>query len=152
MITFRERLGKPSAAVQAMIDGLREMEGKGAMVNMGFFFLVSDRECFACAATAAVMKATGCDWGHARAELSSNKGLLWPAFAKVLGPDVEPDDLEYFEKAMDRFRMGRTCDLFHYFGVDYPDLAADWELWTCGWEDQLPRVEVYRDKLIALGL
>lgn len=147
--TFREILGKPSAAIRAMCDGLEEQsQRRGFRIDMQTFGFSSNKVCFGCAATCAAQKTTG-------------RTLKWDTIAGVttradaLGVDAH--DLETFEIAIDNLRRGSGClqPLLDYFGVcnamiiPAPDLP---HLSNYTWPDGLPAYRAFADQLEENGL
>lgn len=130
--------------------------------------------CFGCAATCAVFALSGelHNSGFPAAVLGDpddRASLLSDRFHT----DVEETDLHEFENALDNFRRGYPVPLFAYFGVTAPAgflstraecLSANylswyalhgttgWRLETDDWEEQLPLVEEYAERLEAAGL
>lgn len=130
--------------------------------------------CFGCAATCAVFALSGelhnSDFpAVVLGEPDDRASLLSDRFHT----DVRETDLHEFENALDNFRRGYPVPLFAYFGVTAPvgflstseeclaknpewsDLyegVAGWHLDTGDWEEQLPLVEAYAERLEAAGL
>lgn len=155
MVTFKERLGKPSAAIQAMIDGLREIAEEGVVsIDMEFYATSVRGRCVVCAATAAALRATETPAVKLRDAISPETPGGWGLMANVMGTGIE--DLREFETAMDMLRRGDPGHMLRYFEVpaDSPAYTEKhkWHLDTHTWYQSLDHVEKYRDQLIEMGL
>lgn len=143
MSTFLDTV-TPSEAIRAMIDGLRSHKGlKDFVIDMLHFGRADDGDvCFGCAATCTLEQLAGrrfspCDIGS----VGDRAAYL----------NVDSRTLAEFEDVMDRFRCGEIHPLFHFCAVeDYPGVDAPWYLLTSDWEQELPLVEAYLEKLKAL--
>jgi len=162
MKTFREILGKPSSALQAMVDGLREYSGrKDFVVDMGSYGHVEGGICYGCAATCAVQKTLGLDY--------LSVGYSYPRSSKDLGSEqllgVDSRDLCAFETAIDQARKGDLWELMGYFNVDSDVLdsvmlvdrscTTKWDRrfdLEDNWREQLGVVEAVISEMKVLGL
>jgi len=152
MINIKETLKVPSAALQAMVDGLREQdERKDFKVDMGTFGapLFSARRgradiCLGCAATCTVQKIAG---KNLTADIISHREYR----AEVLGFDHT--EFAAFERAMDQTRCGSVTELFDFFVVPQAkDVRPSFRLLNGTWRGQLRKVEAYIKELQAQGL
>ena len=110
--TFRTILGKPSSAIQAMVDGLRQQaKRKNFKIDMATYgeFDDEDKVCFGCAATCTVQRAMHKTFRNERMRLIEGR-------ADILGADV--NDLSDFENAIDNLRVADIFALFEYFRYD----------------------------------
>ena len=137
------------------------------------------RLCFGCAATCTIFalsnKLADAAFPAARLGHIGNRASLLGA---RFGADVEETDVSTFEDALDDFRSGIPVTLFQYLGVTAPegffstkeeylqavqvrefsdwdnadDSATGWYLGNNDWEEQLPLVEAYAERLEAAGL
>jgi hypothetical protein len=152
MRSIFELAPKPSDAVRAMIDGLREhSKREDFKINMAYFglkptlsLLGDSNICYGCAATCALQKITGVT-------------LVWETIeevGRVKAYDLQYGDMKTFEIAIDGLRCGELNSLFSYYGVpqirwfdfNLPHLKTD------SWEAGLPRYEKLYKKLIEKGL
>lgn len=149
MKTMKDYAPKPSDAIRAMIDGLRASKTWDRFhVDMGSYGKNIGVTCYGCAATCAIQQATGImfHWnGIAQPSLRASK------------VNVTLDDLSEFEIAIDAFRRGAVEWIFRYYEIlpeDTPRLygSESWALHGNDWEDELPLVEKYLEKVIAAGL
>jgi hypothetical protein len=151
--TFAEYFDhKPSAALQAMVDGLRSSEKQDDFeVNMETFGDASDSLCFGCAATVTVLESVG--WKD------------MPDVVEECGDAVtaanELGDLGRFEAAVDEARKGRPYVLFVYMGkasallmvnLGLSHLSWPWRLNTHNWKKDLPLVDASIARLRENGL
>lgn len=149
MKTIKEILKVPSAALQAMVDGLRKQsKRKNFRIDMGSFgeVAITKSLCFGCAATCAAQQIAG------KNLTPTNVGTLSKR-AKKLNFDVL--DLSKFEQAMDHARRGLIGSLFDYFCVaEEHSILFDnrFYLWSDSWEEQLPKVEALIEELKSKGL
>lgn len=107
MKTMKDFCPKPSDALQAMLDGLREIPGPNFKVDMLNYGHVYGDICYGCAATCAIQKAT-------EVRLTPYNIKKTPLRAEAY--NVELIDLIDFESALDEARMGRIDDLLRYYG------------------------------------
>jgi len=161
--TFREILGVPSAALQAMVDGLRLYGNRlDFKIDMGTFGSNENGVCFGCAASCCVQKVLG------KNLLSGGDGIEIPVVrARFFGTAVE--DLGDFEWAVDGARSGSLSCLLGYFGINemthqsIVELNGQWgvndtiwdsryELNSDDWEQQLGAVEEVIAEMKAIGI
>lgn len=147
--TFREILKKPSAAVRAMVDGLREIPGETFRVRMESFGYSIGGVCYGCAATCAVQQATG------KRFLPDQIGKLTVTSIML---DIEVMDMGRFEWVIDSLRKGQFVHLANYFGVPHESLCrcaldrdALPELTNDNYLERLPAYEAFADRLEAAG-
>ena len=146
---FVEKLKKPSAAIQAMIDGLiAHTSWNGFRLDTGTFGKVRGGVCYGCVATCATQHIQGLNFTSHEAivDVEDRSYFL----------EVPLKDLQDFESAVDEFRTGEPTELLELFDIPgpYPDdlwLEQDWYLETDTWKQELSKIEAYRDKLIAEG-
>ena len=109
---FKTILGKPSSAIQAMVDGLRQQsKRKTFTVDMATYgdFDDEDKVCFGCAATCTVQRAMHKTFRNENIAMIEGR-------AEFLGADV--NDLSDFENAIDNLRVADLFALFDYFNYD----------------------------------
>lgn len=151
MKTIRARLKKPSAAVDAMIEGLLQQSKRTdfyvAMESFGGF---NGNTCFGCAATCTVQQIAG-------ENLYAGQHPVLPKDrAKILG--FKEMDLTIFEMAIDEFRRGNPGKLLAYFRVPFFQetkpvfTLLGFKLESRNWREQLDKVREYSEKLKALDL
>jgi hypothetical protein len=141
---------KPSAAIRAMIDGLKEQSLRdNFVIDMSTFGGLSTRDyslCVGCAATCAAQKI-------------AKKNLTVQTISDV---ELRADALSFscydmakFEKAVDRLRHGAVLPLFTYFNLSgyvvIPPIRLPF-LTTDDWQENLFPYEAYAEQLEALGL
>ena len=152
--TFRELCnGKVSAALQAMIDGLKlQSQRKDFRVDMSTFGTFYDPEnkeipvCFGCAATCTVQQLSKVNFTDAQIDSSSGRSRL---------TIHNSNDLDRFEEAIDYARMGDLFSIFDYMGDrDSHEFSDDnrWLLCTDDWQEQMPLVQDFVDVLKSKGL
>lgn len=117
MKTFKELLdGKPSNAVQAMIDGLRDADNiESFKVDMETYGNAKNGTCFGCAATATIMKITGVEFTE-ESILSETK--------RSFACDMGKDDLNDFEIAIDWLRESTVLPLLKYMNTPNANLLV----------------------------
>jgi hypothetical protein len=136
---------KPSAALQAMVDGLEmSEEERGFRIDMGTYGSKSPGNvCFGCAATATVraclkekIPASNISHHVKRAEFSG----------------ADSTDEYQFEKAMNNARLGYTLYLFQYMGIKNRKFdTAPFCLNSNSYERDIPEVKEFIKKLKAAG-
>jgi hypothetical protein len=139
MKSIRETLKVPSAALQAMVNGLRKQSKRSDFkIDMGTFGDAYGGVCYGCAATCALQEISGIDF--------TLENMLWhnlPYATPFSGQEISD-----FEDVIDAARSGYLLPLFTFFHLHpihnrgYP---RRFNLDTDNWEEQLPEVE----KLIA---
>lgn len=134
---------RPSDAIRAMIDGLREIPDQNFRVRMDYFGGHAGTTCFGCAATCAVQHAVGIRFTQDNIEGGSSR-------ASATG--LSHAELQTFERMIDSFRAGFTRRMEEYYGVRMPKPKNCWYLGDGEWECQLPTVEDYLEQVIAAGL
>lgn len=165
MKQIRKLAPTPSAALQAMVDGLREQSKRPDFkIEMRAFGEVDNDDkptmCFGCAATCAVQKLTGKNYHGTE---------ILERLDRAHYMDLEYKDMLYFEWAIDEARKGDLDGLidFYYEGKsDCPDPMnilnkRSWilrgteyffALSNTNWEFQLPIVERLITLLKSHGL
>ncbi len=140
---FVKTLGKPSTAIQAMFDGLHAQDDRpGFEIQMTTFGYEAAGICYGCAATCTVQQVMGINFTPEEVERHTN-----------IFKGIESDDVATFEGALDKLRKGEPYKLLELFSVCSSGLASrqDWYLTSRDWKEALPKVEAYRDRLIAAG-
>lgn len=152
--TIKSLAPKPSDAIKAMLDGLREIPSAEFSVDMGTYGGHEHDSgpnviCCGCAATCAVHKLAGKapHLDYIDQEMQPEYLGFWEV------------DLYRFESAIDSFRVGYPGSLFAYYGLYGSDsevlasLASDkpWRLLTENWEPQLSKIEEYLERVVAAG-
>jgi hypothetical protein len=143
--SIKELAPKPSDAIKAMLEGLRELPGDEFEVDMGSFGRTSGDVCYGCAATCAVFRLGG---KVPRSEVM----LGFTAQADYLQLNVH--ELRKFEIAIDHFRMGFPWQLFAFYRVPFNTTFAQRQPWCLqqhNFEEQLSQIEEYIRKLEAAG-
>lgn len=143
--TFRQILKKPSAALEAMCDGLlRFSRLKGFVVDMSTFGRSEGSVCFGCAATCAAQQASGCRF---------NTEDIWHFWTQSKTAGVDEYDMDDFEMAINSAREGSLGRLFDYFGVEAPSYRP-WRGFSMNnnnWRSQIPAVRKLIRELKAAG-
>jgi hypothetical protein len=141
---------KPSDALQAMIDGLREQSTRqNFRVDMHTFGEYSKNLgiCYGCAATCAVQKLAGKNFEGSEIDFH-------PESARYL--NLDKTQMVRFESAIDDARKCILEALFEFYEIqDVPDEVvypeSTWTLRNADWEMQLPRVQRYVDFIREQG-
>ena len=146
MTKIKDIISKPSQALKAMIDGLREQDARQDFkIDMGTYGWVDPgKVCYGCAATCAVQKVTGINLDIASISLENQ--------AHRLG--VEESDLDDFQTAIDTARSGSMAELFNYFGIFLDDMSQwdyRWCLLTDTWKEEIYFVEAVIAEMIEAG-
>ncbi len=146
--TFKELCdGKVSNAIYALCDGLVEQDARPDFeVAMSTFGGAALTLCWGCAATCATQKLAGIN-------LQVDSIRMEHLRARAL--DVDYRDLQDFEAAVNRFRMGQPRALCDYFGFDEEapfKTIEGWRLEDDNWQEQLPLLREYADNLAKEGL
>lgn len=176
MIRIREKAPRISDAINAMIKGVQNHEefGIDELVSDDFLDITpADSEsgymCWACFATAALASITNVNVSRNIDELSPDfDGNLTALVEDSRNFIYDADEQETcdFERAIDGFRGGRLRSLFEFYGVYgkevYHNIVKEWseEYGNTRWylknkkdlEEQLPRIEKFRDICIAHGV
>jgi len=139
---------KPSIALQAMVDGLREQsKRKDFEIRMSTFGHSDNKYCYGCAATCAIQKI-------ANKNLSRENIIVYGQRAKFL--NFDPIELNSFELAIDDARIGYLNRLFNFCGtaaaLNKLSYYGLFELSTNDWEEQLPKVELLIKELQTQNL
>lgn len=147
MTSIKEILKVPSAALQAMVDGLRKQsqrqDFKVDMSTFGYYDFETET-CFGCAATCAVQEAFGVTF-----DKESIDFLVYRAEAVK----CDARDLDKFESAIDCARQGDLRYLFRFFGAEYSaEFDHRFELYSDNWKEQLPFVDELIVELKQKGL
>ncbi len=144
MIDIKETLKVPSAALQAMVDGLREQsKSKYFRITMATFGHSDGHFCFGCAATCTIQQIAG---KHFEAsDLINNNDMDSSVFQRANALNFDVEQLRDFEDAIDSARKGRISRLFFFFGVPITRDSAKYHhrfhLGTDDWKSELPKVE-----------
>jgi len=152
--TFRELCnGKVSAALQAMIDGLKlQSQRKDFRVDMSTFGTFYDPEnkeipvCFGCAATCTVQQLSKVNFTDSQIDSLEERSFL---------TIQNSNDLDRFEDAIDCARMGNLISIFNYMdNLKSYELSDSnrWLLCTDNWQEQLPLVQDFVEMLKLKGL
>jgi len=152
--TFRELCnGKVSAALQAMIDGLKlQSQRKDFRVDMSTFGTFYDPEnkeipvCFGCAATCTVQQLSKVNFTDSQIDSLEERSFL---------TIQNSNDLDRFEDAIDCARMGNLISIFNYMdNLESYELSDSnrWLLRTDDWQEQLPLVQDFVEMLKLKGL
>jgi len=145
--TFREIIGKPSAAAQAMVDGLRRHSQRPDFrISMTTFGFSCGEVCFGCAATCATQEAAQVNYDTISINYTG-------ARAVVCG--VSESDLWKFEGAINSFRTGFTFSLLAYFGLSHmyrEGFNERFKLQSSDWKNQLEAVEILIAEWRELGI
>lgn len=148
MSKIKDIVKTPSAALQAMVDGLREQPKRSDFKVYMDVYGYSQRDVlYGCAATCATQKIFGVNLTQLTIAGTAKR-------ADAYGCDVT--DLNTFEYSINEARIGLMSRMFDYYGVDKSSLDNQarypgFELQTHGWELQLPRVEEYIELLVSIG-
>ena len=142
MRTFREILKVPSAALEAMCDGLLEQYyRKDFIIDMGTFGGALNGICYGCAATCAIQKASGVNFTE---ETIYSKHTAGGHF-----------DIYRFEQAIDHARNGQLKYLFEYFHIN-PDRCLKycnrWDMQNYNWKNEIPIVRIAIREMQEEGL
>ena len=138
--------GKPSIALQSMVDGLRNLRGMN--VDMGTFGTKYNGICFGCAATATIQNLLKVEF----VSLAESTFYEWVA---LQDNEYLPGDIFDFENAMEWARKGVMKKIFEYLGVsEYlnHDYSYRFRLETCNYLGQLTDVEDLIQQLKEKGL
>jgi hypothetical protein len=140
---------KPSKALQAMIDGLRNQSKRNDFrIVMTTFGESNDKSnlCFGCAATCAVQEL---------AKTNFTQSTIGSVFLRANKLQFDIDEFTCFEFSMDKARIGDVYDLFTFcnkqeqFDTNYYDRFF---LTSYTWEEQVPKVEKLIKELEEKGL
>jgi hypothetical protein len=153
MTSIKDIVKKPSAALQYMVDGLRNQSKRdGFVIDMNVFgdwrgSRTEDKTrliiCFGCAATCAVQEVFKINYTDESIEYRDLRALVI---------NCDATDLGIFEEAIDEARLGIMDKLFKYFGYSISvKEGVRFSLRNENWEKQIPLVEEYIKELISLG-
>lgn len=145
MKKFKDIISLPSEALQAMVDGLLEMDARpDFQIDMNEFGVSIGNICFGCAATCAA--------------IFLSKSKYTPETINGPFEDMIPgfEDTRQFEIALNTARSGCLYDLLCYFDIPLRNVAAklkstSYRLTTDNWRSQLPLVREHIEKLRAAG-
>lgn len=132
MRKIKDIISKPSQALQAMIDGLRNQDSRTFFeVDMLTYGTSRGQTCFGCAATCAIQQITQVNL------TPQNICKRTDAFL------VDEKDMYSFEYAIDTARQGSLGVLFRYFGLKCPEkyLETGWYLFNESWRNKLHLIE-----------
>ena len=149
VMTFREILGKPSSALQAMVDGLRSC-GPNFVVYMNSFGHIENGICYGCAATCCIQKATGKQYADFLEKYPDENP---EDYASFYGISVE--EFSDFEGAMDLARRGFISSLLDYFDIDagsHYQWDSRFKLDDGNWQTQLFLVDEVIADMKAAGI
>jgi len=160
-VTFKQLCnGKISVAIQAMIDGLeKQSQRPDFRVDMLSYSYTSNRLCFGCAATCAVMELTKTDLDITN--INTHRDIrLWPL--------IPVDEVIRFEFIMNQVRLNGFKYLFDSFG--YPNwwqriilmimgytfiggtrLTKNIRLDNYNWKERLPEFQKLADAFRKVG-
>lgn len=153
MKTIKELAPKPSDAITAMIDGLREQsQREDFVVDMHDFGTKRNSGmCCGCAATCAIQKLTGINFkGLYVTEMPSD------FLARVKEFELGRESMGEFEDIINQFRLTNWVVLLRFYDIE-PIYGAIPNkelrgLWNDNWKENLHLYEAYRDQLKAIGL
>lgn len=141
---------KPSEFLQAMVDGLREINPETQHVSMWSLGYVDHRNiCYGCAATWTLQKLA--DRKLAPVEVLSLNALAGPL--PLNGTD--PKRIIEFEQAMDGARSGYLTMLAVFCELSGSELARwdrQWEMLTNNYTEAFPKVELAIKDMQEAGL
>lgn len=143
MKRIRDIVRTPSAALQAMVDGLREQSKReDFQIDMTTFGKHDKGKgiFYGDAATCATQKIFGVNLASGAIYNFNQRAIIYK--------HEYPVDLHDFEYAINAARVGLMSDLFMYYGVPtrllYDNIThPQYQLDTHNWEPQLPMVEEY---------
>lgn len=144
MKTIEDFIKKPSEAVRAMVDGLRNQSNRSDFkVDMDTFGRYQGDVCFGCAATCAVQQATGINLVGEDVYRKSNRA------------GIKEESLTNFEIAIDHLRKGHSHLFIHYFELPNSRKLQYFGILplmtTKNWEYVLWRYEEYAEWLEEQG-
>lgn len=131
--------GKPSIALQMMIDGLQEQsKRKKFQIAMGTYGSSDgERTCYGCAATCTIQKIAKKNFTHELIKQGTDR-------AKFINADL--DELSKFELAIDLSRKGTLSHLFQFCKIPHEkiyNLRSDYDyfLGNDNWKEEIPKVK-----------
>jgi hypothetical protein len=136
MKAFRELAqGKLSVVLRAMVDGIDQYPDEKFGLNMETFGMASANGlCCGCAATVAMAKLSGAK------EIRLSKRVTPSDPAQTLGKyslaeyfAADPDDLNEFENAVDRLRIGDVDSICEYLDLNLYDADEVFGKWNERW-------------------
>jgi hypothetical protein len=142
MSKIKDIVKTPSAALQAMVDGLREQSKRSDFkIDMHTYGAYNPGYgvCFGCAATCATQKIF---------ETKFQPDFINTVSRRAEAFKCEMYDLHEFEQAINSARIGVMSKLFLYYdivlyGVKDVSFLPEFSLCTDNWEAELPKVEKY---------
>lgn len=149
-----EKLPTMSSAIRAMVDGLRELDGKpGHAIDMQTFGEERLGICYGCAATACVLHA----WPdfpldvHERIHVRKDSNPV---------EEFQMDrQLWIFENAIDDFRRGMPYELLQFYGVSDDGIPAyldnqmvELDFTDENWEEESIKAIRIAEQMETLGL
>lgn len=144
---------RPSDAVQAMIDGLKEQATREDFaVDMGTFAGRNPEQCFGCAATCFLQKVSGINITVENAGVNCNMANSFTKRAAIYGFDE--DEVHRFELVLDRLRSGEPYSLLSLYGIDqfrWPEFKLPY-LNTENWRKKIQYYQRYVEILKKKGL
>jgi len=148
MRSIKELAPKPSDAITAMIEGLKEQSQRKDfevdMLSFGRYFVMTDK-CFGCAATCTLQKLYNKNF--------SKDEIFTPTYG-IEG--VTQIEVQEFELMIDDFRKGGEegfkSFLLYYDAPYIVPFKMMRELTTGRWRNRLKEYEAYRDQLKSIGL
>jgi len=171
--TIREIVGKPSVAIAAMLAGLQRADahefgdfeidmstfGSAPYKSQVVYGDDAKNTCYGCAATCTLMQLFN---------FTFTPDNIGNAYKRACALNVDGDDLDIFESAMDCYRMGVPLQLFMYFGVGdrfdefmtaiglegQTDVAPRLGIWLKSdtWKIHIPEIEKHISVLESMGL
>lgn len=139
---IRDIVTKPSEALQAMVDGLKEQdEREDFEIDMDVWGMVRNKMCFGCAATCAIQKIAGKNLNHdiPKEYMDKSTGEIRAVHLheEILGLETTQEATD-FECAINNARKGKLPLLFKFFDiypVDYMTYAK-YKTLTCIYDDK----------------
>lgn len=138
--------GKPSIALQHMVDGLsKQSKRKDFKIDMSTFGTSEGKICYGCAATCAIQNITKINL------TSQHIGLTHIRASKT---ETDYYELDTFENAINNARKGVLVDLFIFCKLSTHDVhrfSNHFDLWNDNWKEELPKVRKLIKELKKAG-
>lgn len=138
--------GKPSIALQHMIDGLlKQSRRRNFEISMGTFGSSANGICYGCAATCTIQSLSKVNFTPINIPYVSQRAEK---------TQTNYEELESFEGAMDYARRGYLDVLFKFCGLSPKEgmrYQALFDLKDENWKEQLPEVKKTISKLKKAG-
>lgn len=139
--------GKPSIALQHMVDGLlKQSRRKKFRIEMGSFGNYSRGICFGCAATCAIQHITKINFTPDSSILDED--------ARAMKMKVNNEELNQFESAIDDARFGWLESLFLFCNLPESQskrFSNSFSLNTDDWKEQIPNIRKTIEELKIAG-